>query len=260
MSRVLPTQPKRPARGGHTGLIVTSAALAGGGVAAWQVVEKLKGEEESGCALSFSRPQFTVPAAGGVFTFEFEENCTWIASSDQPWLTLTGQTSGVRSRPFASGLAKVALPFSVQPNPSPTARVANITVAEPDDRQSNISVSITQSGSAGTFSLRSGVVVSSATDCKTPFSVDRMVLSVGAQRRDGWLTAAASPGCGVLTTYSVVSMLVTGSEVFAKLRIRSECVTRDRVQGHRSDHSAELRGTLTFANSAQAQLILVLSP
>jgi hypothetical protein len=141
---------KMSSGGGHTGLIVTSAALAGGGIVGYQQYQKYKEEDEvlnASCAFQQNNSTVTVPAGGGAFNYGFQADCNWKATSDQPWLVLTGPTTGARfTTSPPSQTQPVNLPYSAQPNTGPS-RTGHITI-EAQERglmMTPIVVTITQS-------------------------------------------------------------------------------------------------------------------
>lgn len=75
------------------------------------------------CVYTLTPASQSVTAAGGSFSFTPVRNtpngCSWAASTDTPWITLTGATSG---------LSNVPVPYSVAPNGTGSARTGKITV------------------------------------------------------------------------------------------------------------------------------------
>jgi len=115
--------------GGHTGAIVTTAVVAGGGIAGYQVYENKKNadEEEISDACGFQGNTATsVPAAGGNFGHTVNLDCTYTATVDQPWVTLLGPTSGTGTG-TGSQMQPVMFSFTAQPNTG-AARTANIVI------------------------------------------------------------------------------------------------------------------------------------
>jgi len=116
--------------GGHTGLIITSAALVAGGVVGYQKYQDYKEEDpeiNEACGFHFSGNTSTVTAAGGAFTYPFEADCNWKATSDQPWLILTGPTTGARVTEGGNQTQPTTLPYTVQPNTG-ALRIGHITI------------------------------------------------------------------------------------------------------------------------------------
>ncbi len=75
------------------------------------------------CTYTLSPTSQTVPSAGGSFSFLPTRNtpngCSWAASTDTPWITLNGPTSG---------LSGVPVPYTVAANGTGSARSGRITV------------------------------------------------------------------------------------------------------------------------------------
>jgi hypothetical protein len=75
------------------------------------------------CVYTTSPASQTVPAGGGSFTVTPIRNtpngCSWAASTDTPWISLPGPTTG---------LSGVALPYNVQPNGTGSSRNGRITL------------------------------------------------------------------------------------------------------------------------------------
>jgi hypothetical protein len=75
------------------------------------------------CTYALTPASQTVSAAGGSFSFTPIRNtpngCSWAASTDTPWITLTGATTG---------LSNVPVPYSVAANGTGSARIGKITV------------------------------------------------------------------------------------------------------------------------------------
>lgn len=209
--------------GGHTGLIITSAALAGGGIAGWKYYEKYTAEEEPGLAVDpgcFISGVIgaSVTAQGGPSTAVFDTSCKWSAASDQDWLTLTGTTSGdaLGGLDVASGTT-ITLTFNVQPNPATTSRTARITVTT---RHAPFIISVTQAAArAGTNSLFAlegrAVTASRAAGCGASVAIESMQVQ---RTGDSGATVLASlnSGCGAITSYSSTAT-VRGDVITARL-------------------------------------------
>src|SRR5262249_13758682 len=75
------------------------------------------------CTYTFSPASQNVTSAGGSFSFTPMRNtpngCSWAASTDTPWITLTGPTSG---------LSRVPVPYNVAANGTGSSRTGRITV------------------------------------------------------------------------------------------------------------------------------------
>jgi len=75
------------------------------------------------CTYTLSPASQSVTSAGGSFSFTPTRNtpngCSWAASTDTPWITLTGPTSG---------LSGVPVPYTVAANGTGSARTGRITV------------------------------------------------------------------------------------------------------------------------------------
>jgi hypothetical protein len=75
------------------------------------------------CTFSLSRSSLTPPAAGGddmVHVSASASSCGWTASSDVPWMTVTGGASG-------TGDGDVSVHFDA--NPDPSQRSGTLTIA-----------------------------------------------------------------------------------------------------------------------------------
>jgi hypothetical protein len=89
------------------------------------------------CAYSFAATSLTVPAAGGSSSAALNvtgSGCSWNASTDAAWITITSPTSGTSS---------TALAFTTQPNPDSTDRAGSIIVS---GATGTTRVTVTQSG------------------------------------------------------------------------------------------------------------------
>lgn len=95
--------------------------------------------QSSGCTLSLSSSSATVPSGGGTGSFDVRggDGCNWTASSNAPWLTITGN---------ASGIGNGTVRYSAQPNSGPQ-RTGVIAVG-------SLSFTVTQEG-ACSYSLNS---------------------------------------------------------------------------------------------------------
>jgi len=95
--------------------------------------------QSSGCSLSLSSSSATVPSGGGSGSFDVRggDGCNWTASSNAPWLTITGN---------ASGAGNGTVRYSAQPNSGPQ-RTGTIAVGSQ-------SFTVTQEG-ACSYSLNS---------------------------------------------------------------------------------------------------------
>jgi len=204
----------RPASSGGgggfpTGPIVWSAVGIGGGVTAWRVAKRFsdQGESDNGCALFFPTSAQSVPAAGGSFSNTFDADCDWTATSNQPWLTLTGPTSGSSNSGQATDaiLRPVTLTFTVTPNPAATPRTALITIAPRIGGTSAITITQAAGGVAGTFR---GAAVSSwsvgveGLDCRYSVTMTDITAALSGSistitdaRVSAKVTATALPEC-----------------------------------------------------------------
>ncbi len=95
--------------------------------------------QSSGCSLSLSSSSATVPSGGASGSFDVRggDGCSWTASSNAPWLTITGN---------ASGTGNGTVRYSAQANSGPQ-RTGTITVG-------SLSFTVTQEG-ACSYSLNS---------------------------------------------------------------------------------------------------------
>jgi len=97
------------------------------------------------CTYAFANSSLTVPPEGGSSTAALTvtgSGCSWNASVDAAWLTITSQTSGV---------ASAAITFTSAPNPDATSRGGSLTVTFPNG---STKVAITQTGvSTCTYTL-----------------------------------------------------------------------------------------------------------
>lgn len=76
------------------------------------------------CEISVTNNTTEVPASGGTgtLTVATSRDCTWSASTDAPWVTLTA----------TSGQGAATVTYSVLPNPNGTSRRSRIVVAQHD--------------------------------------------------------------------------------------------------------------------------------
>jgi hypothetical protein len=89
------------------------------------------------CVYSFATPAQTVPSQGGASSAALNvagNGCSWTATSDASWLSITAG---------GSGTASASIAFSFSPNPDVSARVGTITVAYAGG---SVKATITQSG------------------------------------------------------------------------------------------------------------------
>lgn len=89
------------------------------------------------CIYSFVQPAVTVPAEGGSTTAVLSvtgAGCSWTASVDAAWLTITAGASGTTSS---------SIVFTAQPNPDATIRGGTLTVTYPGG---TAKAAITQAG------------------------------------------------------------------------------------------------------------------
>lgn len=98
----------------------TSSARSGSVVVAGRTIAVNQGGGSAPCAFSISPESAAVPSAGGggTVTVTTSAGCAWTASSNAPWLTLTGAVSG-------NGPGQV----SYQAAPGTEARSGTLTVA-----------------------------------------------------------------------------------------------------------------------------------
>jgi serine/threonine protein kinase len=99
---------------------------------------------ESACNVSISPPELTAAATGGSGSIAVAANCPWSASSDSPWVSITGGRSA-----NASG----SVAYSIAGNPSAAPRTAVIVVAGQAHRISQAGQSSGSTPTACTFQL-----------------------------------------------------------------------------------------------------------
>lgn len=213
------------AGGGHTGLIVTTAALAGGGLGAWQIADRLNGDDElaESCGFRFQISPVSVPAAGGNFTFTFEANCNWIATTDQPWLVLIGPTSGNigDNGPAGQSFPVVNLAYTVQPNQTTSSRVGRITVKprnpDPHFVIPSSELTITQSAGPPTLFMLGAQAVTAMRigACATPTVIDSVTLQLTGD--EALVQLSVSSGCGSSQSYGPRRVARSGDSLTAWL-------------------------------------------
>jgi hypothetical protein len=71
------------------------------------------------CGYAVSPAAETVPSSAGSFGVSVSANCTWTASTDQPWLTITTGTSGT---------GNATITYAVTAHAGPAPRVGRLTV------------------------------------------------------------------------------------------------------------------------------------
>jgi BACON domain-containing protein/all-beta uncharacterized protein len=138
-----------PTSGSDTGTITLvvapnadTAARAGTVTVSWnggtaQIAVNQAGLAFGQCVYAFPTPAQTVPAAGGASTAALSvtgNGCSWTATSDASWLTIT---SG------GSGTASTSIAFMTTANPDVSARVGTITVSYPGG---SVKETVTQNG------------------------------------------------------------------------------------------------------------------
>ena len=148
-----------------------------------------------GCTYSGSPSTQSVPAGGGTFSASLITTCAWTISSDQPWLTITSQSSG-------SGDATIT--YAVAANTSGAARIGHLTVS---GAGGTVQLTVTQSASAlCSYAL-------SPTTQSVPEGAGAFIVTLTAgcawtaSSNQPWLTiTAGSSGSGNATiTYAVAA-------------------------------------------------------
>jgi Viral BACON domain/Putative binding domain, N-terminal len=131
------------------------------------------------CTYSLSTAAFSFQAAGGSgsVTVTAENRCTWTATSQSSWLSITGGASG-------SGTAVVT--FSAAPNAASDARAGTLSVA-------GLPVAVAQEGAAA--------------PCEYAVSPDRTSFSKDAGA--GTVSVSAAPQCAWSAASNVPWMTVT---------------------------------------------------
>lgn len=246
--------------GGHTGLIVTTAALAAGAVGAWKVNDYLKQKEDSdnGCALFISSQNVSVPGAGGSFTFAFENDCTLTATSDQPWLTLSGPTSFTSNSgtSVAAQLLPVTLAYSVQANPAAAPRVAHIVLTPKIGGATSITITQSAAGSATVFMLSAPAGTTRvAASCGSVVAIEQMRAELDAI--DGGRVSIVLSACGVVASADG-RLARIGEQVSATLHVNggpdfpASLVFGGAVAGQHLRGSVTLGGAIVTAVSLGA--------
>jgi hypothetical protein len=112
-----------PGGSGNGGIDLTIAANSGPGRNGTLLVagRPVTVTQDSGCTITLTPPSTTVPAGGGPGTIAVSAaaGCTWIATSNAPWVTVTGGSPG-------SGNGNVA--FNVLSNTTGAPRSGTITI------------------------------------------------------------------------------------------------------------------------------------
>jgi hypothetical protein len=126
-----------PATGGDSGTLnvvvaanSTTSARSGAVTVSWsggsqQIAVNQNGLAFGNCVYSFAAPMQVVPFGGGPSGAALTvggSGCTWTATSDQSWLTITSN---------ASGTASATIGFTVAANNDAVPRTATITVTYP---------------------------------------------------------------------------------------------------------------------------------
>jgi hypothetical protein len=107
----------------NNGLILASASYNDGPD---QYVELTPVTPTSGCTFEIPQPSayLSANAAGGAINVQTSDGCTWNATSNSPWLTLS-YNSGSGQAGSGSGAA----PFQMSANPGSSTRVGVLTIA-----------------------------------------------------------------------------------------------------------------------------------
>jgi hypothetical protein len=167
--------------GGHTGLIVTTAALGAGGVAGWKYYEKYQEEQtpeptvDIGCAMSRVGNPISAPAQGGTYPITFTTTCKWFATVD-PWMTVSpssGEGSGAGLD--INGGQQVTITLTVQPNAT-AARSGKLQLHNANYAPwGPFNIDVNQAAGAGAFTLPGRIVVASRTaNCTAASAVEAM--------------------------------------------------------------------------------------
>jgi Putative binding domain, N-terminal/Viral BACON domain len=162
------------------------------------------------CTYSLSTSSFSFQATGGsgAVTVTAGNQCTWTATSQSGWLSITGGSSG-------SGTAVVT--FSAAPNAASAARAGTLSIA-------GLPVAVTQEGTAA--------------PCEYVVSPDRTAFSKDAAT--GTVTVTAAPQCQWSAASGAPWMTVTAGGQGAGSGMVSFAVSRNT-------EIADRRGTLLVA-------------
>src|SRR4051812_23104650 len=186
-------------------------ASAGAAVACGSTTTSVTGPSGEKCEISVTNNTAELPASGGTgtLTVATSRDCTWSASTDAPWITLT-TTSG-------QGAASVS--YSVLPNPNGTARRSRIVVAQHD-------VDVSQAPAPCRFDVSPSTVTIDAAEHQVAIALSGPNGCAWTARSDApWIgRAAPADGAGSATVRFTVAANATdartGTVVVANAAVR----------------------------------------
>lgn len=246
---------KASSGGGHTGLIITGAALGGAGIAGAKYYEKYKNERvdepivDVGCAMGRVGNPISAPAQGGTFSITFNVTCKWFATVEN-WMSVTPSSGdGSGTGLDLAGGQDVTLTLTVQPNTTPAARSGMVSLHNALLASwGPFNIAVNQAAAASAFILPGRAVVAMQSErCAVAAAIDSMRIQLDDS--GGAMTMALS-SCGGVT--------------MVKGRVAR---SGDRITGHVTDPRGaididgvivghELRATMNVAG-ATTSVVLV---
>src|SRR4051812_35194678 len=186
-------------------------AIAGAAVACGSTTTSVTGPSGEKCEITVTNNTAELPASGGTgtLTVATSRDCTWSASTEAPWVSLT-TTSG-------QGAASVS--YSVLPNPNGTARRSRIVVAQHD-------VDVSQAPAPCRFDVSPSTVTIDAAEHQVAIALSGPNGCAWTARSDApWIgRAAPADGTGSATVRFTVAANATdartGTVVVANAAVR----------------------------------------
>jgi len=145
------------------------------------------------CSMTLNPAANTISAAGGTSSFGVQTSCTWVASSNTTWITVSSpsSTSPSGTVPSVSGTGNGTVPFTAQPNGCVDPQTGTITVTS----QPSQIFTLTENGAPGNLTLSPTTLSVPQAGVSGRFNV---VTGVGCNWTSysdvGWLTITTSAG------------------------------------------------------------------
>jgi uncharacterized protein (TIGR03437 family) len=121
------------------------------------------------CSMTLQPPASTISAAGGTSAFIVQTACSWTATSNTPWITVSTPPTGTATTPTpsVSGTGTGTVPFTAAPNGCVNSQTGTITVTS----QPAQIFTLTENGSPSNLTLSPATLSAPQTGASGRFNV-----------------------------------------------------------------------------------------
>jgi len=189
---------ERSAAGVGTALIVavTSSALSVACSSSQTAVTAPTTDVRCAITANSSTGSFTALGGSGTLTVSTTRDCTWTVSTDSSWVTISGSQNGQGG---------ASLPFTVAPNPVPSARSGAIAVGA-------ARVALNQAGAPCTYALSRAADTIDSAGGRLAFAVTTLTgCSWSAASTASWITIGSGQTGTASATVSLIVAANTGA-------------------------------------------------